>query len=337
MHTPTPNVTSLTGFDQHYDPVMYQGRQSAAGHYLFKDMPARYSYLWTTLIGMWAKHFEPPTFGALLRLVQAGQVLCLAAFFVAGWLRVRHSRPGRAAMAVLIAVGAGTWLSTDGFAVWLPNQSGFRFAMMPLAVCLAFAAGRMPPLTSATAIGAGSGLALIHNLETGIAVTAGLGMAFLLRGLRLDRGQFASSMLAGLLAFCSVFLGLAVLYRLAFGLWPLPSNAGEALSLLAAIRDGFGGLPLQFRPLPLLLMAHAGYVLVTAVRALVSRQDVATDHVSVAIATMILVWFPYYAVRPDDWNLWTYIALYLLLIAPSLASVRPPSQPSPLRCSWPCR
>jgi hypothetical protein len=215
----------------------------AAGHYLFKDMPARYSYLWTTLIGIWAKFLEPPTFGALVRLVQAGQILCVLAFFTAGWIRIRNCRSGQAALAVLLAIGASTWLSTDGFAVWLPNQSGFRFAMMPMAVCLAYAAGRMSPIAGATVIGASSGLAIIHNFETGVAVTAGLGMAFLLRGVRLELGQLIASMLAGLAAFCCVFLSLGVLYRLAFGVWPLPSNAGEALSLLATLRDGYGGLP----------------------------------------------------------------------------------------------
>ena len=61
FHTPTPVIDGLKGFDQHYDPVLYQGRQLAGGHLLFRDVPARYSFLWTTTIGIISKVSTPPS------------------------------------------------------------------------------------------------------------------------------------------------------------------------------------------------------------------------------------------------------------------------------------
>ncbi len=34
---------------------------------------------------------------------------------------------------------------------------------------------------------------------------------------------------------------------------------------------------------------------------------------------MLIAWAPYYANRPDDWNLWSFLVLYSLLLAPVIA------------------
>src|SRR5262249_49267498 len=83
---------------------------------------------------------------------------------------------------------------------------------------------------------------------------------------------------------------------------------------LTAFAGGYGGLPLHFSALALLIVLHAGYVFVRSLCTLVGRCSEIPDPTNAAIATMLLVWFPYYANRPDPWNLWTFTALYSLMI-----------------------
>ena len=165
-----------------------------------------------------------------------------------------------------------TWLSTDGFAVWLPNQSGFRYLMLPVGVCLAFAITAIRSFAAGAVAGAGSGLALVYNLETGVGVTAALGMAWLLRTRHKFARQWFTSAMAGLVSISAVFLLLAAVHRYYFGYWPLPMNTDLSVNLLAAVNQGYGGLPLQFRPLPILIMAHAGYQFVCGVHAVLDRR-----------------------------------------------------------------
>jgi len=88
--------------------------------------------------------------------------------------------------------------------VLFPNQSGFRYIMLPVGV-LTLTLLQRGSLVPATGLaGVVAMLALLHNLETGIAVVAGLGLVWLLRA----SAECTSSLVLGLLT--GVFSAVAV-------------------------------------------------------------------------------------------------------------------------------
>ncbi|RDI48135.1 hypothetical protein [Aquicella lusitana] len=315
LHTPEPVASALKGFDQHYDMVMYRGRQLAAGHLFSIDSPPYYSMLWSSLIGIIAKEIQIPTFAMLIRITQAGQVLCLVAFALAGWLRIR-CQSSRAVAMTFLAVAVVPWLSTDGFAVWYPNQSGLRFLMVPVAICFVLLINRTSTIWAGGIAGGVSGFALIANFETGVVATAGLGMAWLVQLRHQPLRAWVTSAISGMVALFSVFLMLALSYRYFFKAWPFPTDIKSLASFFLLFTGGFGGLALPLRSLVIVIMAHASYKFMQSMQCIFDRKSIAPDAMTSAIATMLLVWFPYYINRPDDWNLWTFIALYSLLLIP---------------------
>ncbi len=321
LHTPEPVISSLKLFDQHYDAVIYRGRQLAAGHLFFVDVPPHYGMLWSTIIGIIAKKIQIPSFASLIRLVQASQVLCLAAFALAGWLRTR-TIGNRTLAIVFLAAAIVPWLGTDSDSIWYPNQSGLRCLMMPAAICLSFLIGRTSATVASMLIGLTAGLALIANIETGVAVTASLGMAWLVQMRTEPLRIWLRSAIIGMVMFSGVFFTLAFTYHYFFGAWPLPSDKASLLTYLDAFTNNVGGLEIPFRPLVIVILMHAGYQFMVSLRCIFNKQLIAPDAMTITISTMLLIWFPYYINRPDDWNLWNFIAIYSLLLAPLLVCNR---------------
>jgi|GEM_PF-6635161 len=319
LHTPAPMTSILKDIDQHYNTVIYRGRQLAAGYLFSQDNPPYYSLLWSTLLGIFSKEFQVPTFAMLVRFVQLGQLLCLLAFVLAGWIRIRCFNDRTRTLALIfLTLGVIPWLSTDSFAIWFPNQSGLRFLMMPVALCFSAVIERVSKIQAGMMVGGISGLALIANFETGIAVTAAMGITWLLQLRHQPRRLWLYSVIAGIAGFFSIFLVYSLMYFYFFKAWPLGSIFTFFLTYVA----GFGGLELPFRPIVLVMMAHAGYIFIQSIQGVLNPQAKVSDPMTCAIATMILVWFPYYFNRPDDWDLWVLIALYCLLIIPIFVESR---------------
>lgn len=322
LHSPEPAVSWLKSVDQHYDSVIYRGRQLGAGHLFSGDAPPLYSMLWAILIGIVAQEIQPPTFGELIRFVQVGQALCLAAFMLAAILRTRgQSRGTRALVMTFAAVAVVPWLSTEGSSTWLPNQSGLRFLFLPIAVCSVFLIERISVIRAGFVAGLVAGLALIANFETGVVATAGLGVAWLIRVRNeAPRLWFYSAMSCFAAAFGCYFM-LELTYRNFFGASIFPDGISALFERLSN-SGGFAGLKLPFRSLAIVIIVHSSYKFIESISGVFNRSINAPDAVTIAIATMLLVWFPYYVNRPDDWNLWLFIALYILLLIPTFKGGR---------------
>lgn len=317
LHTPTPVSEWMTSFDQHYNLVLYQGRQLAAGHLYSSDTPPYYGMLWSTIIGIVAKKIQTPSFANLVRLVQVGQVLCLALFTLAATLRTRGSdNVHRTIAIVFFSVAVFPWLSTDGMAIWHPNQSGLRFLFVPIAICCAFLTERTSLMRAGLIVGVVSGLAIIANFETGIAVAAGISMAFLVQMREKAWQMRFYSITTALSAFLGVHAIFANIYYYFFSVWPAPNSLTYGFHHLLTCSGGFLGLRLPLRSLVFVMLAHCSYKLIQSIQCLFDKQTKAPDAMTTTIATILLVWLPYYMNRPDDWNLWTFIALYSLLIIP---------------------
>jgi hypothetical protein len=175
------------------------------------------------------------------------------------------------------------------------------------------------PHVTGAIVGATAGVAILYNPETGIAVAAGLGMAWLTR-VRSERLSIAtSSAIIGLAVMGGVFGAVAAIYRISFGA-PLFPSFDSAIAVLRLYSGGYGGIKMSFDPLALLILVHAAYIFVLAIHFLLDPRSQKPDFPSVAIATILLVFYPYYVTRPHTWNFWSYTAVYSVLLAPSIAS-----------------
>jgi hypothetical protein len=322
--TLVPNPSDLPGIDQHYDFMFSQGRQLTAGHLLSGDNPAGYppgyGLLPQMLVGTVAELGHPISYVGLIRIVQLGQAVFLAVLMSAVWIRTQSKAVDGRVLALLVAVMlAAPWLYTLGLGVMRPNLSGFRCLLMVVASLIAGLACRARPLPAGAMIGATAAIAPLYNLETGVGVIAGLGVAWLLRVRSLSLATQAASAAAGFAAFAAVLVAFGTLYWAIVG--AIPSAVG-VLSLFDNIRlfaSGFLGLAPELRPIVLVILLHASYVLVAAIRSILNRGYPAPAPMDAAVATMILGWLPYYVNRPFDWNLWVVVSLYPILLAPAIA------------------
>ena len=332
--TPVPDPRMLSWIDFHYSVVLSQGDRLAAGRLLYVDNTPHYGVLIPVTIALIKRGSAALTFGGLVRLVQVGQVFCLLAFLTAAWVRMRGAPAARRALGILLAtLVVAPWTSTVSTHIWYPNISGLRVLMLPVAVLVSEALVSTRFLTASALIGTTTGLALLYNLETGLAITAGLGLAWLLRSRSENRPRVLLSALVGI---ASTFIlgGIFVaIYYQSFGAWMWPISSDF---LLASV-GGYGGLPLKFNALALLIVLHAGYVFSKSIYAIINRNSENRDPTSAAIATILLVWFPYYMNRPDAWYLWSYLGVYCLLILKSIAEMRQSILPIVIIATLSCR
>jgi hypothetical protein len=308
------------GPDLHYAGVFSSGERLAAGRLLFVDNYPAYGVIIPILIGLFSKFSHAPSFSELMRLVQAAQSLCLVALIYAAWLCTRVSpAAGRAVAMFFVTLNIVPWLGNLGPAIWFPNQSGIRFFMLMVGVLVACLLKDARSRETGAIVGATAAVAILYNPETGIAVTAGLGIAWLMRVRSETLSLAATSAIIGLAVMGSVFGVVAAVYQISFGA-PLIPSFDSATAVLRLYSGGYGGIKLSFDPLALLILVHAAYVFVLAIRYLLDPRSQRPDFPSAAIATMLLVFYPYYVTRPHTWNFWSYTALYSVLLAPVIAS-----------------
>lgn len=315
-HSRAIPLAELLWVDQHMAGAFMPAELLARGKLLFQGNAPEYGLLPTVLLGLWGAVVRPVSMGTLLALSQVSQALMLGLVLLAAWARLSGLPPrARWVGMTFVALLSVPFLTTAHPAVLYPNQSGLRFLMLPLAVLVAQRLDRMRPVPGSLLAGATAALALLHNPETGVAATIGLGTAWLLVTPR--RQGAWRALLAGLVGFALVPLMLALAYRAAFPAWPLPS--AETLGLIGKFAAGYGGLRLAWRPLPVALALLAALVFAAALRAMLRRDAPRPNPGSAAIAAMLLAWFPYWVNRPADWNLWSHIVLGALLLAPWFA------------------
>jgi hypothetical protein len=306
----------LPWVDQHLSALFSGGQMLEFGYRLFRDVPTGYGTLTPLALAATIRTGVDVDIAFLLHLVEVFQVLTLCLFILATFTLTREAEGGaRAAAVLLVVLVASPFLSFGNMAVLLPNQSGFRFIMFPIAVLTITIVQRRPIVASAILSGAVATLAVLYNLETGIAIVAGLALAWLLRASDEPPYEIAFAVASGLVAAASVVCLVLVAHRLLFGIWPV-ANFNGGTSTLQNFGAGFGGLRPPLRIVVVVIFGHCGYVLARAIAQLFGRKGDQIDVASAGISAMLVTWAPYYANRPADWNSWTYLVLYALLLAP---------------------
>lgn len=313
-------ATLMPWVDQHMAAVFSGGDMIGSGFRFLTDVPVNYGILTPLVSAALVRAGVDIDLLGVVHAVELFQALTLLLFLGAAWARSAGAPP-RARLAAMLLMLLVTWpfLSMASQAVLLPNQSGFRFVMFPIAALCLVAMPRLSLRGSSVLAGALAALALLHNVETGVAVTAGLGLAWLLMFRDATWPAALGGVAAGVAAALAMLAIPAALHLAATGAWP-PLDIGAGMSLFRRFGEGFGGLAPPLRLSAFFVLGHAGYVLVRALARLLGRAGEAPDPASAGIAAMIIAWSPYYANRPDDWNFWSFLALEALLLAPAIAA-----------------
>ncbi len=319
-----PDLSAMSRFNQLFSGHHYATRCSgqadrlAAGQVLFDEVKPHYGLLFQLVLAGCQRHLRPLSLGETIQVLSLvnGIYLTLCALLFRRLSRARWA---------LVVLGLALLVPSYHFAhlsLLFPNQAAWRTLFFPLALgCAWWSAGRGRAWSGFT-FGVVGGLALLWNLESGIAATAGLG-ACLLFSSGLLTGRARASDLVPFLTFpfglLLSFLMFLVAWRSVLGNWPHPRGFLELyLSVLTRAGAGFGGLRYGGAITPVGLFGWSAYVLVD--KALASRpiRDSA-GRVRVCAAGISLIWLGYYFNRPASWNLSSY---GILLAVPTIDACR---------------
>jgi hypothetical protein len=301
----------VTGVEWHYTGVLGPGDRLAAGLKLFDDVRMFSGFLPTLGLALFEKAFGSMSFGRHIFAVQLMQLLFL---FVA--LRAYRLWSPRDPVYLPIALLLVTpWISTLHAAVLYPNQSAWRALAFPVAVLAIVALRRQAPLAAPIALGALCGVLVLLNTEIGICASVGLLVS---QVTRVPITEYRYLLTCGAQVVVGGLLSLAtwvVVFRLGLGYWPSPRSLDEVAFLIQYFAEGYGGIKFKvLAPLPALILCHAAYVVVLCGLRWQCGRLTPNAAARMGIATMIVLWFAYYAKGPHFWNLWTLTFLYSFLL-----------------------
>ena len=305
------NVALLKSAEAHYSLTLAQGDRLAAGLMLGKDVNLNYGLGMTLFTAAFERSVRFLTFGEHIRLVQVFQVVFIVAA-VAAFIIWKPHKP----FWVLAATAfVGPWVSTSHLAVYYPNQAGWRSLGFPIGVLVLLLARRLPKTHQCLLLGFCSASAVLLNPETGIALSVGFAV-FLITQSAVSDGRTRLQLLAhGFIGFAAAGGAALVLFRIFLGTWH-PLTVEPYLNFATSFGTGYGSLRFYVDPLAFVIFAHAAYILVHGFVKLRCTMSPSERHsVRLAVAATILVWGVYYINRPHPWNLWTYLFLYVFLIA----------------------
>ncbi len=310
----------LTYSEGHWSLVIAPGDLLAQGRRLLVDVRPEYGVVLPVLWAAGQRAFGAFSMGDSVHALMGLQALYLG---LSVWLLWRAAR-GRWLFAIVALAAVVPWYHFAHHSLLFPNQTAWRIVGMPLALATLWVLPTLRPWRQAFYLGAVAAGALLLNPESGVAVTAGLSVFLFFRHrASLDRRPLiglVAPFLGGLLvaggAFvlvCWILLGAPV----PLGLLPR-QVLGKAAFLTST---GFSGFRWTPDPWPVFILGHAVFVLVQSAFAPPRASSGFRPSFRAASATVLLVWFAYYANRPDPWNLSSYYLLYGLLLVDLLRYV----------------
>jgi hypothetical protein len=292
----------VTYGQSHWSLVVGPGDRLAEGQRLGASVRPQYGLVLPVLWAAGERLFRPFTFGESVRLLLALHVLYLAAAAMLLW-RFARGRWLFAGLALALVV---PWFHFAHKCLLFPNQGVWRTLAFPLVFAFLSRERGSRPWPEAFRIGILAGAALLFSLESGLALVAGLA-AFLYFRHQDAWTRLILPFVAGVLVALVAFVAVASLI-----LGQLVSLPRLLLSKAAFLSSGgFSGFRFTPDPWPVLMLGHAVFVLAHA--AMSPRRDAPTGF-RAAVAATLVVWFAYYANRPDPWNLSSYYFLYGFLL-----------------------
>jgi hypothetical protein len=303
--------SELAHFDLHYAIVMATGPRIALGEPIFTEVTSPYGIVMPFLSAVAERIGGPLDMGDYVLGIRACQTAFVLGFL---WLYRHQSRGGwLAALLAICLVLPGYQFVSNGTV--LPNHSAWRsmpLLLGPLAMVLCRDLGQR---ARCVCLGAACALAVLFNLESGLAAGAGMFVYLWLRagwGGRLPVREWGAAALAlGLGAGVGTAAMLGA-WRGFLGYWPAMFDPNGFFLALTASSAGISGLRWSFDPIAIVVFGVALFVLLGAMW----RADLPATHrraLRGGVAAILLVWFAYYAHRPHPTKMHSYLALFGLL------------------------
>ena len=291
----------------HYALMLGQGDRLAAGLVLGHNVQLNYGLGPALPLGIWERHFGLLDFAGHIHIVQYSQILYLLLTIAALVLWKRNI------WFILFGVLLiGPFVGTGDAATLFANQAGWRSIGFPVLI-IAFVSTRTWPMVHRSlALGFLASCLLLYNPETGVALSLACA-CFALAQSRKWRDHL-KVIACGLAGFVAAGMLTLICYRIGLGAWPV-WEPESLLIHLSRFGSGYAGVPMVFNALAALLLVHSAYLGLLLFWKWRQRGLNFEDAVRLAMVVAILLWFPYYVNRPVDWNLWTFLLPYCILIA----------------------
>jgi len=309
--SPLGPVKDLIWLEMHLTSTIGVGESVAAGLKLFENVHPSYGLFFPTLFAIYHRYLGDFSAADYLRFIQFLHVL-FALFALTAHIMWRPRHP---MMWLIPALFYLPFLHTFHSAIFRPTQSAWRFIGFPLGILLLLWIGRGENRKVPFALGLIAGFLLLFNLETGIALSFGIGM-FVLSRVRFN--QLKEIFLRPLLMLAGIFTSFFIFmlfYRMGVGGFPLSFDSPLPFQHIGNFSSGMGGLKFYKDLMALLILVHSLFIFYRNAHRWRMGPLSFDQAFRVAISSCILVWFAYYANRPHPWNLWTFLFLYSFLIA----------------------
>ena len=301
---------SIIEFGFHWSFLVTPADLLGIGRVLFEQVRVPYGCLLPIIIGGWQLHYGALTMGQLIQINRFLNFIFLGCFF---WLYYRYARRQALPAAISLAMILPLFhYNCPG--ILTPNQSAWRLLAFPLAFACLFACHKLPSKWQSAIAGVVSGLSLLYNAETGVAIC--ISFVFYNYLLWIDKPKeisplkltltYASGLMTALLLFVIItYLWLGQLINLRE-----LANAYWYLRLI--LSTSYTGLPIEFAPTAVIMLVHSVFViLLTAL----SKRIHFRLKFRATVAMCLLVWFAYWFNRPANAGFMMMYPLYGFLLA----------------------
>jgi hypothetical protein len=313
------DAAQMAVLNNHIAMTLGHADRLAAGDVLFRETTPKYGVLVPVLLAIYERSFGLIALGDHIRWLVGIEVVY---WIVAGYLFLIWSR-GRWLCCLLPVVLLLEYYWSASLGLLPPNHSPYRTAGLTMAMFCPMVMRRASARKNQWAAGIVAGLAVLANIESGVAATAGLA-AYLVRRYAFDsREGRPSGMLRMAARFAAGFLlslvGFVLLYRVGCGAWPYAPGLREYIVYANLSSGGYGSRPFnsQLYPSwflaiwPVVIVAHAIWSVVFTAQ---QRTAGFRPSFRIAVGITLLVWFAYFANRPDPEYICSYLLLYGLLL-----------------------
>jgi hypothetical protein len=299
--------------NNHVTMTLGHADRLAAGDVLFRETTPLYGVLAPVLMGIYERHVGRIAFGDLMHLLIGIEVVYWVAvvYLFARWSRL-HWASCLLPIALLLPY---YWSASIG--LHHPNHSPYRTAGITIALVSLMALRRASACANQWGAGIAAGVALLVNVESGIAATAGLVVYLYRRYGPAHPGGSLGAQLKMVGRFCAALLlthaAFVLVYRLGLGRWPYAPGLRELFVYARLSSEGYGNRPFlpELYPAaylafwPLTIVAHTLWSVFYSAQ---QRSTGFRPSYRIAVGITLLVWFAYFVNRPDR----EYIASYLL-------------------------
>lgn len=300
--------------EDHFSWVLTNAERLAHGKTLGTSFFPYYGLLWPTVLTVITRifgdlpwSFYPHTLGVVQLFISCGLLLL---FFKVSTHPVLR----------MIGFLAITYFANFGSPLLYPNQSTFRYCAV-VVVLWSLWLGRRGGAIAEVRILASCVFALIWNLETGIALTAGAVAYLLTADTTSFYRLFARMLRTGVTIVAMLMSALAVILALLHVTTGIPPSTSHLVEeVIKPLFSGARGLPLSMDFVALTICAGC----LTHVMGCAMKPS-ALNHRArfhLACSCMCLVWLTYWVNRPHPLNLRLHILLFAFAVIPALRLLR---------------